>query len=208
MVSILFDNDIKWDNYLHFGTRQFFKEKAFIYKQGTLGDGFYYLQKGLIKVTTTTIVGNDRLLNIALPGQLLGVQAMDHKSHFTTATAVKDSILYFFSFERFEKLMNLQPSLLNTFIRTVIHKMHILADKIYLDTLLPEQQLARILLNICYEFKNSEVPLSQQDLVKCTGLNRITIYKILKQWKEENVLEIQGKKYIIRNPDVLKKLLG
>jgi CRP-like cAMP-binding protein len=203
----MFDNDSKWEQYLEFGTRHFFKEKAVIYRQGTLENGFYYLQKGLIKVTTTTISGDDRVLNIAVPGQILGLQGLDQQSHFTTATAIKDSILYFFSFEKFEQLMVLQPSVFNTFTRTIIHKMHILADKIYLDTLPPNQQLARILLNICYDFKNNEVPLSQQDLVKCTGLNRVTIYKLLKQWKEENIIENQGKHFIIKKPDVLKKLI-
>ena len=173
-----------------------------------MGDGFYYIQKGLIKVTTTTSIGKERLLNIAIPGQLLGVQAMDRQPHFTTATAVNDSILYFFSCDHFQKLIKDQPSILNIFIKTVIHKMHILADKINLDTLIPEQQLAVILLNICYEFKSYEVHLTQQDLTKCTGLTRITLYKILKQWKEEEILEIHKKKFLIKKPDELKKLLG
>lgn len=207
-MAILFDSDINWDSCLQFGTRQFFKEKASIYQQGTMGDGFYYIQKGLIKVTTTTSIGKERLLNIAIPGQLLGVQAMDRQPHFTTATAVNDSILYFFSCDHFQKLIKDQPSILNIFIKTVIHKMHILADKIYLDTLIPEQQLAVILLNICYEFKSYEVHLTQQDLTKCTGLTRITLYKILKQWKEEEILEIHKKKFLIKKPDELKKLLG
>ncbi|QNG61752.1 hypothetical protein [Bacillus sp. UMB0893] len=87
---------------------------------------------------STTAAGNDRLLNIAVPGQLLGVQSMDRQPHFTTATSVNDTILYYFSCDHFEKLINLQSSLLNLFIKTVIHKMHILADKIYLNTLTPE----------------------------------------------------------------------
>lgn len=207
-MAILFDSEINWDSCLQFGTRQFFKEKASIYQQGTMGDGFYYIQKGLIKVTTTTPLGKERLLNIAIPGQLLGVQAMDQKPHFTTATAVNDSILYYFSCEHFQNLIKAQPSILNMFIKTVIHKMHILADKIYLDTLSPEQQLSVILLNICYEFKNYEVPLTQQDLSKCTGLTRITLYKILKQWKAEEIIEMHGKKFLIKKPDALKNLLG
>lgn len=207
-MAILFDSKINWESCLQFGTRQFFKEKAHIYQQGTMGDGFYYIQRGLIKVTTTTTNGKERLLNIAIPGQLLGVQAMDRQPHFTTAAAVNDSILYYFTCDNFQKLITFQPSILNMFIETVIHKMHILADKIFLDTLSPEQQLAVILLNICYEFKNYEVPLSQQDLTKCTGLTRITIYKILKQWKEEDFIDIQGRKFFIKNPEELKKLLG
>lgn len=208
MLAILFDSDINWESCLQFGTRQFFKEKASIYQQGTMGDGFYYIQKGLIKVTTTTPIGKERLLNIAIPGQLLGIQAMDRQPHFTTATAVNDSILYYFSCEHFQKLIKAQPSILSIFIKTVIHKMHILVDKIYLDTLTPEQQLSVILLNICYEFKNYEVPITQQDLTKCTGLTRITLYKILKQWREEEIIEIHGKKFLIKKPDELKKLLG
>ncbi|MDQ0201439.1 Crp/Fnr family transcriptional regulator [Neobacillus ginsengisoli] len=208
MVAILFDSDINWETCLQFGTRQFFKEKSCIYQQGSSGDGFYYIQKGLIKVTTTTTIGQERLLNIAIPGQLLGIQTMDRQPHFTTATAVSDSILYFFSCEHFQELIKFQPSILNMFIKTVIHKMHNLAEKIYLDTLSPEQQLSAILLNICYEFRNYEVPLTQQDLTKCTGLTRITIYKILKQWKEKQIIEIQGRKFLIKKTDELKKLLG
>lgn len=207
-MAILFDSDINWETCLQFGTRQFFKEKKCIYQQGTMGEGFYYIQKGLVKVTTKTTNGKERLLNIAIPGQLLGIQAMDRKPHFTTATAVNDSVLYYFSCDHFQKLITYQPSILHIVIRTVIHKMHILADKIYLDTLTPEQQLSVILLNICYEFKNYEVPLSQQELTKCTGLTRITIYKILKQWKENEIIEVHGKKIIIKNPDELKKIKG
>jgi CRP-like cAMP-binding protein len=207
-VAILFDSDINWETCLQFGTRQFFKEKKSIYQQGTMGDGFYYIQKGLVKVTTTTTNGKERMLNIAIPGQLLGIQAMDQKPHFTTATAVYDTVLYYFDCDHFQKLITYQPSILHMFIKTVIHKMHILADKIYLDTLTPEQQLSVILLNICYEFKNYEVTLSQQDLTKCTGLTRITIYKILKQWKEEDIIQVHGKKIIIKKTDELKKLQG
>lgn len=205
-MAILFDSDVNWETCLQFGTRQFFKEKKCIYQQGTLGEGFYYIQKGLVKVTTKTTIGKERLLNIAIPGQLLGIQAMDRKPHFTTTTAVNDTVLYYFDCEHFQKLITYEPSILHMFIRTVVHKMHILADKIYLDTLTPEQQLSVILLNICYEFKKYEVTLSQQDLTKCTGLTRITIYKILKQWKEEDIIEVNGKKIIIKKPDELKKL--
>jgi CRP-like cAMP-binding protein len=207
-VSILFNVDIKWEDYFDLGERRFYKEKSCIYQQGSMGDGFYYLQKGLVKVTTTTTAGNERLLNIAVPGQLLGIQALDRKPHFTSAAAVNDSILYFFSCEIFEKLIELHPSLLNTYIQTVVHKMHILADKIYMDTLSPEQQLATILLNIYDEFKNYQVPLTQQDLAKSTGLTRITIYKILKKWKEDQILEVDGKNFLLKKPECLKEFLG
>jgi len=199
-----FNNHIIWKEYLKFGTRQFFKEKTVVYEQGTVGDGFYYVDKGVIKVNTSTIKGIDRMLNIVVSGQLLGIQTMDQQVHFTTAIAARDSILYYFPYESFKELISLSPALFMLFTKTVIHKMHILIEHIHLHTHSAAKQIALILLNICYEFKNYEIHLTQQDIVNCTGLTRITVYKILKEWKKENLIEIQNRKFLIKNPDLLR----
>lgn len=73
-----------------------------------------------------------------------------------------------------------------------------------MKTLTSEEQIARLLLNICEEFKNHEVPLSQQELADCAGLTRITVYKILKKWKEEGIIEIRNRTFVIQHPDMLK----
>ncbi|MGQ7280084.1 Crp/Fnr family transcriptional regulator [Brevibacillus thermoruber] len=201
-----FETDLKWETFLKYGKRQFVKGKSVIYYQGSLGDGFYYLHKGLVKIVTSTVKGNDRLLNIVVPGQLLGIQTMDRQTHFTTAIAVKDSVVYHFSCEQFAKLMKEQPELLPLFAQTVNQKMRILLYAINMKALSSEEQIAALLLNICDEFKNYEVPLTQQDLAHCTGLTRITVYKILKQWKEDGLIDIEQRKFVIKRPDVLRKL--
>lgn len=204
MVTLV-ESAKKWDSYLSYGTRQSYKGKTFIYKQGTIGDGFYYLHKGLVKIVSSTAKGNERILNIVVPGQLLGVQAMDQKPHFTTAITVKDCVLYYFSCEQFKELILSKTDFLHLFSQTVIQKMRILSDGINLNALPPEQQVATVLFNICHEFNNYEVPLTQQDLANCTGLTRITVYKILKQWKENDLIDIQKRKFIIKRPDWLQQ---
>jgi CRP-like cAMP-binding protein len=206
-MATVYENAYNWEAYLKFGTRQFFKRKQIIYTQGTPGDGFYFLYKGLVRIVTSTATGKERMLNIVVPNQLLGVQAMDKKTHFTTSIAVRDSVVYHFSCEEFNKLITEHPELFKLFSRTVIHKMQILLDGINLNALSSEQKIASLLLNICDEFKNYEVPLYQQDLASCTGLTRITVYKTLKQWKEDNIIEIKNRKYYIKKPDLLKNLV-
>ncbi|MFY0543882.1 Crp/Fnr family transcriptional regulator [Brevibacillus sp. H7] len=207
MVS-LFETDVKWETFLKYGTRQFCKGKTVIYNQGDMGEGFYYLHKGLVKIVTSTVKGKERLLNIVVPGQILGVQAMDRQTHFTTALAVKDSVLYHFSCEQFKELMNVQPDLLPLFVQTVNQKMRILLYAINLKALTAEGQISSLLLNICEENKNYEVPLTQQDLANCTGLTRITVYKVLKQWKEDGLIDIENRKFIINRPDLLRTQAG
>jgi CRP-like cAMP-binding protein len=203
MVS-LFETDVKWERFLKYGTRQFCKGKTVIYHQGDMGEGFYYLHKGLVKIVTSTVKGNDRLLNIVVPGQILGVQAMDRQTHFTTAIAVKDSVLYHFSCEQFSEMMSKHPELLHLFAQTVNQKMRILLYAINLKALSAEEQIAALLLNICEDFKYHEVPLTQQDLANCTGLTRITVYKTLKQWREDGIIVMEKRKFIIKRPDLLK----
>lgn len=202
-----YESVFNWEEYLKFGTRQFVKRKGFIYKQGTCGDGFYFLHKGLVRIVTATVTGKERMLNIVVPNQLLGVQALDQRTHFTTAIAVKDSVVYHFSCEEFKKLITIHPELFKQFSRTVIHKMRILLDGINLNALTSEQKIALLLQNICDEFKNYEVPLYQQDLASCTGLTRITVYKVLKKWQAAGIIEIKNRKYYIKKPDFLKNLV-
>jgi CRP-like cAMP-binding protein len=204
----LYEHTFDWNPYLKFGTRQFFKRKQYIYEQGTCGDGFYYLHQGLVRIVSVNASGKERMLNIVIPNQLLGVQSLDQKQHFTTAIAVKDSIVYHFSCEKFKELIQMHPDLLKLFSRSVIHKMRILLDRINLDALTSEQKIASLLHNICYEFKNYEVPVCQQDIASCTGLTRITVYKVLKQWQENGIIEIINKKYYIKKPDFLRNLVN
>ncbi|WP_066365316.1 Crp/Fnr family transcriptional regulator [Neobacillus fumarioli] len=203
----LYEHVFNWDAYLGFGSRQFFKRKQCIYAQGTIGDGFYFLHQGLVRIVSTNAAGKERMLNIVIPNQLLGVQSMDKKQHFTTAIAVTDSIVYHFPCDKFKELIKAHPELLKLFSRTVIHKMRILLDRINLDTLTSEQKIAFLLYNVCYEFKNFEVPINQHDIASCTGLTRITVYKVLKQWQENGIVEIMNKKYFIKKPDFLRNLV-
>jgi CRP-like cAMP-binding protein len=199
-----FETDVKWESFLKYGTRQFYKRKTVIYKQGTIGEGFYYLHKGLVKIVSSTVKGKDRLLNIVVPGQILGVQSMDQQTHFTSAIAAKNTVVYHFSCEQFHDMLKVQPELLSLFTQTVNQKMRILLFAINMKALTSEEQIAALLLNICDEFKNYEVPLTQQDLADCAGLTRITVYKILKQWKENGIIEIRNRTFVIRRPDLLR----
>ncbi|MEJ8546663.1 Crp/Fnr family transcriptional regulator [Brevibacillus borstelensis] len=199
-----FETDVKWESFLKNGTRQFCKGKTIIYKQGTMGEGFYYLHKGLVKIISSTVKGNDRLLNIVVPGQIMGVQSMDRQTHFTTAVAVKNSVVYHFSCAQFQEMLKAQPELLSLFTQTVSQKLRILLFAINMKALTSEEQIASLLLNLCDDFKNYEVPLTQQDLADCAGLTRITVYKILKQWKESGIIEIKNRTFVIQKPELLR----
>lgn len=204
-TGIKHSKDNRWDPYFKYGERIFLKRNAIIYHQGTAGNGFYYLHEGLIKIVTSTTKGGERILDIEGPGQVFGEQALDEKPYFSTAIAVKDSVLYSFSCERFNELIISDPELLSLFMSSTIHKIRILAEEIMLKTITSEQQIAFTLLKMSHACKNYEIYLTQQELANYTGLTRITVYKVLKKWKEDELIDVVNRMFIIKQPETLKQ---
>ncbi|WP_408011109.1 Crp/Fnr family transcriptional regulator [Pseudalkalibacillus sp. A8] len=204
-MPVLFDDISNWGDFVSYGERLFFKEKSTVYKQGEMGDGVYYIEKGLIKATTVNTRGEELLVNISLPQQLIGVQAMDNVVHFSTTEAIKDSVLYFFPCATVKEIIHTQPIAHRLFLKTVTRQMGCLIDTIHLNKLPSENQLAKLLLNIYDEFRQYEIHLSQKDLTKCTGLTRVTVYKVIKKWKEKGYIETSSKSIFIKNHKALKK---
>lgn len=196
----------QWEHYsTKFGKRIFVKRHAIVYRQGATGSGFYYLHKGLIKIVTSTTKGSERILDVEGPGQVFGEQAIDKQPYFSTSIAAKDSVLYYFSCERFNELILSEPGLLKLFINSAIQKIRILAEGIMLKTITSEQQIAFTLLKMSRACKAYKIYLTQQELANYTGLTRITVYKVLKKWKEDELIEVVDRMFIIKQPDTLKR---
>src|SRR5699024_10109816 len=85
--------------------RYFYERDAYIYHEGTSGEYFYYIVEGLVAVITSTAKEDERLLNIATPGQFLGVQGIYDKGYVTSAVALKDTVVYRFYFHEINELM-------------------------------------------------------------------------------------------------------
>ncbi|MCD9026155.1 Crp/Fnr family transcriptional regulator [Cohnella silvisoli] len=143
-------------------------------------------------------------MNIIVPGQLAGVHSMDNKYHFTSAVAFTDSVLYFFSHERFNELIKTYPELVGFFTETLIKEIQILLEEISFNSLSAEQQIGLLLSNLSKVYMHNEIPMKQRELAAFTGLNRITIYKILKKWKEDGVIEMKNHKIHIQDTEYFR----
>lgn len=206
IVSIIFNNHSNWGDFISYGDRLFFKENSFVYKKGEIGKGIYYIEKGLVKATSVNTKGEGILVNISLPQQLIGVQAMDQVAHFSSTEIIKDSVLYFFSCEVVNEIIHKHPHAHRLLLGTIKSQMRCLIDTIYLNNLPSEKQLARLILNIYEDFKQFKIFLSQKDLIKCTGLTRVTIYKVMKNWREKGYIETMSNSLIIKNVSALRSL--
>lgn len=197
----------KWDPYLKYGKRIFLRRKSIIYYQGKKGSGFYYVEKGLIKIVTSTVDGEDKILDVSGSGQVFGEQAIDEQPYFTTAVALEDSVVYYISSEKFKELIQQFPDLLNLFVNSVIQKVNLLSEELISKMFTSEQHIAYRLLKLCYVSGKNKFMFTQQELANYTGLTRITVYKTLRKWKEEDLVDVVNRTILIKKPQDLLQIL-
>ncbi|WP_179295475.1 Crp/Fnr family transcriptional regulator [Bacillus sp. FJAT-45350] len=196
----------KWGPYLKYGKRLFFRRKSTIYLQGNKGTGFYYVEKGLIKIVTSTVGGEDKILDVSGSGRVFGEQAIDEQHYFTSAVALEDSAVYYISAETFKELTRKYPDILALFVDSVIQKVNLLKEMIS-KMFTSEQRIAYCLLKLYYITGKNKIVFTQQELASYTGLTRVTVYKTLKKWKEEEAVFVENRTFFIKNPQYLANIL-
>jgi len=195
-----------WDSYLMYGERRFFKKKAVVYRENSDGEeGFYYLKKGLIKISTTIHTGEQSTIDIVCDEKPFGEQTADGEVYFSTASAIEDSIVYFFPYENIVTVMGEDEKLRMLMYNSLTEKLKVLSTNLLFHSFPSEKKLARTILILREKFASENIPFTQKELSRYTDLNRITIYNIFKKW-EGNVVSIHKRKIKINNINNLKKI--
>ena len=195
-----------WNSYLKYGERQFFNQKETIYFEEEAGiGGFYYLKNGIIKISTTIHTGEEGIIDIVSSERSFGEQTADGGMYFSTATALEDSIIYFFSHEIIRTLMKEDNQLRMLVYINLTEKLNILANNVLFHSLPSEQLLARTILILIDKFINKCIPFTQKELCSYTNLNRITVYKVLKKW-DDRIVSMKNKNITVNNLSALQEI--
>ena len=192
--------------FLKNGQRQFVRKNTVIYRQGELGSGFYYVEKGLIKIYTCSPAGDELNLDFRGKGHIFGELALIGEPYISTAVAAEDSVLYFFSKERFKEMVKQHDVPLTLILNSLLAKLNILVETRLLTS--AEQLIAHALLKLAETAGHNRITVKQTDLANFTGLTRITVNKTFQKWKKENIISVENKTIVIRDVNRLKSCLS
>lgn len=195
-----------WSPYLKYGERQFYRKKSVIYHENEYGaEGFYYLKRGLIRISTANHIGDERIIDIVSNNNPFGEQTADGDLYFSTASALKDSIVYFFPYKNIKSVMAHDYRLKMLIYTNLTDKLKTLSNTILFHSLPSEKLLARTILVLRDKYVTKNIPFTQQELCRYTSLNRITVYQIFKKW-DDNVVTFNNRNILINNVNELRKI--
>lgn len=198
---------VDWDSLVHYGQPLFLPGNSVIFRQGYQGTGFYYLKDGEIKISIVGYNGDERIIDIVCTGEILGEHGIHYSPYITTAETIKDSTLYYFPSKIFQDLCLDVPEAVNEINRSLTAKIRLMVNIKSILNASVEIQLAYLFYRLHEKTKNTKISLNQTTISNFLGTSRVTIWKILNQWKMENIILIQNRTIFLKDIQKLTRKL-
>lgn len=189
----------------------FFKPGEMIFKQGSASSHLLMLNTGLAKLTLEGLKDRNLILKIIKPPEMFGGPGIfvDQRNYYS-ATALVPSSVCFVNLDRFKQAIRVNPDFAEKFIEH-ISRNSIFTFGRFVD-ITQKQMPGRVadallyLSNEIYQSKQFKISLSRQDLADMTSLSKESFIRIIKEFKEEGLIVMNGDFVEIIKLEALKKI--
>jgi len=183
----------------------------YLYHSGDKFQQIYAVRSGAIKAYKTTEDGNEQILGFYLPGELLGLDAIDKSEHVCSTVALETSSFCAIPFSRLEelchKLTGLQHQMYRLMSRELTNENE---SMLLLGRKSAEEKIATFLINLSsrlhslgYSATEFRLPMSRQEIGNYLGLTVETVSRIFSRLQKELLISIDRKLIKINDLDAL-----
>lgn len=192
-----------------------YKKGQIIFHEDTRPLGVFCVNKGKLKVYKTGDDGKDQIIQVSKPGDLLGYRAMIGDDLYpVTAEALEDVQVCFIPKSEFLRLMDESEDFVRLLLKEACHELGTMTEALTnLAQKSVRERLAVTLLMLkdtYFDEKRpndpSEINLTREDLANIVGTATETIIRLLHDFKEENLIQTNGRKILVLDPERLVKV--
>ncbi len=187
-----------------------------LYRLGDPLKSLYAVRTGTLKTAGLMEDGRVQVTGFHLPGELLGMDAINTDRHPCSAEALETSevceIPYDAIGELAQKVPGLQHQLFRIMSRELVEDEHLL---MMLGRMNAEERLAACLISFSRRHERLGVSgtafklsMSRQDLGDYLGLALETVSRLFSRFQEEKLIDIQGRHITLLNLDRLHIMAG
>jgi CRP/FNR family transcriptional regulator, polysaccharide utilization system transcription regulator len=188
-----------------------YQKKDVIFKQDTLTSHIMFIKSGLIKIFKQGKNNKSIILKLVTPGNFLGLNSIFGETTFQySAAAIEDSEILFIDFNTFNSILTKNGEFATSLLKNLSKEnLHVI------DRLIAQYQkqlpgkLADLLLYFAekiYHDENFELPLTRNELAELAGTTKESLIRTLTEFKNDKIIELDGKKVKIKSMDIIKTL--
>ncbi|MBI1911929.1 MAG: Crp/Fnr family transcriptional regulator [Deltaproteobacteria bacterium] len=191
-----------------------YRKRELIFMEGDDCTGLYIIRTGRVKVVRSSSTGKEQIINILNPGDLLGFEVFyNGKIYKNTAVSMEDCELCYIEKHAFFKILEKEPHISKKLILSLGRELNHAYERIgNLGLLNAREKLAHLLYTLANEYGVKEdggvklnLTLSRLEIAELLGITQETSIRLLKNFKEEGILEIKRKEIIIKSLAKLKE---
>ena len=189
------------------------KKGTVIFKEGDNVDGIYFVYQGKVKVHKKWGAGKELILRIAGKGAILGHRGLGKSNLYPiSATVLEDSTVCFIDLNFFQSTLKVNHDftckLMMFFAEELQESEKNMRNLAHMSV---KGRVAQALLMLQEKFGTTaegfiNINLSRQDLASLAGTTYETVFRIISDLTEENILTIRNKNIYISNKVKLDRL--
>jgi CRP/FNR family transcriptional regulator len=203
-------------NLFHQGTRLVYEKGEFVIRPGGPPQGIFYILSGLVKAYDITKYGEENLLIIRKPGEILGLTwALTGLDRHIIYSTLAPTTLLQISREQFTNFLKTNPNAALPLLDMLVNMYRMHSERILnLEYRTVRERLVSFLLSTARRFGKEtpeglvlEVPLRHQDIASSISATRETTGRELSALERQGVLTSAQSIITITNIEKLRKYL-
>jgi CRP/FNR family transcriptional regulator len=208
----LFNNisDVELNGLDHAKSCSYYKKNQALFVEGSYPRGVYCINQGKVKVFARGDEGKEQIIHIAKQGEIIGFRSMfSEEAYKVSAATLEESNICFIGRDEFLNMIDTNQTLRNAIIKELSKE---LGDRALFITNMAQksvrERLAFALLILDEIYGDEQINLTREDLANFVGTATETLIRLLRDFKDEGIIETHTRKVEIINRDKLLNLAG
>jgi CRP-like cAMP-binding protein len=199
-------NDVDLEDILAMASVRRLQEGIAAFTQGHEATEFFCLLNGCLKVTQTTLDGQQVVVRHVKPGDIFGIaMAMRRPDYPATAVAIVESLVLAWSSSQWESFIARCPTLALNALQTVGQRLQDAHTRILeLSTEEVERRVAHAVLRLIRQAGRKtdegiliDFPVTRQDIAEMTGTTLHTVSRVMAAWEAKGLITSSRKRVVV-----------
>ena len=191
------------------------KKNQLLYREKSIPTGAYLLIHGKVKAYKTALDGRNQFFNIYKSGDLIGYHPiLCNERYADSCETLEECKFSFIDIDAFNSLLEKIPHVNQQLIQNMSHEFGVMVNTI---TIMAHQTLryrfALYLLVLNKRYRNDDgvfegINLSREDLANYIGTTREGLGKLLKEFREDELIKVDKRTIFINNEKKLIEIVN
>ncbi len=182
-----------------------------IFKQNTRTSHVMYILSGLIKIYRESKNNKTKIIKLGISGEFLGLNSVFGEETFSySSAALEKTVVYIIDRSVFENVISNNGQYAHEILKTITSENLGIFKRLISQS---QKQLPGRIADIImyfsekiYHSHNFDFPLTRTELAELAGTTKESLIRTLTEFKNDKIIELDGKKVNIKSYDIIKTL--